>query len=372
MKKIIAITTSILVTSAMTFAQVTDAVLYHKDGQLDKAKEAIDEATSNEKQSTKTKTWFYSGAIYKDLAKAQPEPQKKYEYFTTSVNAFQKAIDLDNSEQFVGQSKDSRKEIYGLIFNEGVGFHNSNDFANAMKFDELAADVQIDDVSSRVNALINASIAAAQLNNMDKGIALNKKILELNPNDKETYLELILLHDKKGDDAAAMKYAETASAKFPEDKRFTNEVARLAIKSGNADEAIAKLKVASDKEPTNTLYLNKIAELYSELDKPKDAETYYKKALAVDPNNVDANYNLGSFYFNQAADYIKQMNDLDLNADPRKSADLRSKAMDNFNNCLPYYEKVYPQLSPEEKEKLKPSMEAAYIRLKKEDKIKDL
>ena len=369
MKKYILIGTALLI-GAIANAQsgeVTNAVLYHKNNDLAKAKTAIDNATNHEKTKEKSKTWYYSGVIYMDLAKKQTDLDAKHKHFSVAVESFQKAVDLNNSENFVGQAKKKREEIYGTIFNEGVGMHNSNDLENAMKYDELAASVQIDNMDNRVNALINASIAAGSLSLTDKGIELNKKVLELKPDDVDSYLELINLYDKKGDNDNAMKYAETGAGKFPQDKRFTNEVARLAIKSGKSDEAIKKLKEASAKDPKNTLYLNKLAELYDKTGDKKEAENYYLKAVEVEPTNVDANYNLGAFYFNEAVEYNNKINDLDLNASPKVRQDLNAKMKASFNKCIPYYEKAYPQLTPAEKENLKPSLMKAYIKVGRDE-----
>ena len=365
MKKIanIIIASAVSVSVFSQNGEVTNAVLYHKENQLDKAKTSIDNATKHEKTKENSKTWYYSGLIYMDLAKSQSDLVTKHFYYAEANKGFQKAIDLNEKESFVNQSKQKREELYGTIFNEGVAFHQAEDLENAVKFDELAADVQVENTESRVNALINASIAASALGKLDKGIELNKKILDLAPNDAETYLELVILHDKKGDDDKALEYAELGSNKFPEDKRFTNEVARLALKSGKEEDAVKKLKIASDKDPKNTLFLNKLAELYDKMGNKKEAENYYVKALEVDPTNVDANFNLGAFYFNEGVDYNNKMNELDLNASPKLRKELTDKMKASFNKCIPYYEKAYPQLTEQEKEMLKPSLMRAYIKV---------
>ena len=346
---------------------VTNAVLYHKEKQYDKAKADIDKATQHEKTSLKSKTWYYSGLIHMDMAVAKADLATKYDLFSKANTGFQKAIELNNSENFVNQAKGKTEELYGTIFNQGVALHQSEDMENAMKFDELASEVQIDNTQNRVNALINASIAASSIGNTDKAISLNEKILTLAPDDVDTYLELIILNDKKGDNDKALEYAEKASAKFPNDARFNNEVARLAVKSGKSDEAIKKLKAASDKDPKNTLYLNKLAELYDKTGDKKEAENYYKKAVDVDPSNVDANYNLGAFYFNEAVDYNNKMNELDLNASPKVRKELSDNMKASFNKCIPYYEKAYPQLNDAEKAGLKPSLMKAYIKVGRDE-----
>ena len=311
MKKHVLLSFALLI-GLIANAQLTDAILYHKNNQLPKAKEAIEKASKNEKVARKSKVWYYRGLINMDLAKGSEEATKKYELFNTANESFAKAITTNAGETWVSQSKGKVNELYSVIFNEGVGYHNAKDFENALKFDELAAMVEVKEVKNRVNALINATIAASELGLDDKRIELNKKILEIQPNDPEAYVELILLYDKKEDLDQALKYAEEGAKKFPKDNRFTNEEARLAIKSGKGDEAIAKLKAASEKEPENTIFLNKIADIYDQQGDKESAEKYYNKTLAIDANNIDANYNLGSLYFNKGATVQNEVNKMDL------------------------------------------------------------
>src|SRR4051812_9515687 len=53
---------------------VTNAILFHKEGKLDKAKELIDKAAIHEKTGLQGKTWYYKGLIYMDLIRSdKPE-----------------------------------------------------------------------------------------------------------------------------------------------------------------------------------------------------------------------------------------------------------------------------------------------------------
>ena len=48
----------------------TSAYMYMQNGQLDKAKESIDEAVQHEKTMTDPKTWLYRGMIYYEIARS--------------------------------------------------------------------------------------------------------------------------------------------------------------------------------------------------------------------------------------------------------------------------------------------------------------
>ena len=372
MKKslLIGIALSFTIAATAQSGAVTNAILYHKEKQYDKAKTEIDKATQHEKTSSKSKTWYYSGLINMDMASASSDMATKYDLFSKANEGFQKAIGLNEKETYVDLSKKKSEELFVAIFNQAIEFHGSSDLQNALKYDELASKIPVDNKENTTNALLNASIAASELKMFEKSIELNKAILDLKPTDekilKGTYLELSHIYGEELKDYdSALKYSEMGAEAFPDEKKFNNNVASYAIKSGKEDEAIEKLKKAAKNDPKNTLYLNKIGELYAELGKGDEALSYYKKVLDVEPKNINANFNIGAYYFNKAVDYNKKKQDLDLNSNPKERKELNQKMIDNFNLSIPYYEAIYPVLETgtADKEDCKKALMKAYIKV---------
>ncbi len=78
------------------------------------------------------------------------------------------------------------------------------------------------------------------------------------------------------------------------------------------------------------------------------AKASYNKALALDPNNINANYNMGILYYNQAVNLINQSDyDLDIVA----LNDVQDNSINLFKASLPFMEKAY-SLDPNRKETL--------------------
>ncbi|MGQ0827194.1 MAG: hypothetical protein ACT4ON_02240 [Bacteroidota bacterium] len=74
----------------------------------------------------------------------------------------------------------------------------------------------------------------------------------------------------------------------------------------------------------------------------------YAKVLALDPNNISANYNMGILYYNQAVDLINQSDyDLDIVA----LSDIQDNSITLFKESLPFMEKAY-SFDPNRKETL--------------------
>lgn len=80
----------------------------------------------------------------------------------------------------------------------------------------------------------------------------------------------------------------------------------------------------------------------------KLAKDMYNKILAIDPNNISANYNMGLLFYNQAVNLINQSDyDLDIVA----LNDIQDNSINLFKESLPFMEKAY-DLDPKRRETL--------------------
>lgn len=78
------------------------------------------------------------------------------------------------------------------------------------------------------------------------------------------------------------------------------------------------------------------------------AKDSYNKILAMDPNHIGANYNMGILYYNQAVNLISQSDyDLDIVA----LNDIQDNSINLFKESLPFMEKAY-ELGPKRRETL--------------------
>lgn len=78
------------------------------------------------------------------------------------------------------------------------------------------------------------------------------------------------------------------------------------------------------------------------------AKETYNKVLAIDPNNITANFNMGILYYTQAINLINQ---LDYAVDLRVLNDAQDNSLSLFRESLPFMEKAY-LLDPSRKETL--------------------
>ena len=116
-----------------------------------------------------------------------------------------------------------------------------------------------------------------------------------------------------------------------------------------------------------TLYGDPINRIYD----PDKAIASYQKALRINPNHYDANYNLGALYITLANELIVQANEITgVSKSELEQYDiLMIQSEEKFRTGLPYLEKAY-QLQPSED--VKTALLAIYKRLKMDSKLKGL
>ena len=101
----------------------------------------------------------------------------------------------------------------------------------------------------------------------------------------------------------------------------------------------------------------------------EEAENYYKKAIELNPDYFDANYNLGALYVNQAIEISKAANELPLNEE-KKYKELKDQETELLRKSLPYIEKA-DSLQPNDQYTLR-SLKDIYTRLGMMDKLKSI
>lgn len=225
--------------------------------------------------------------------------------------------------------------------------------------------------AERVNILLTS-------NRMDEAVASMKQLVEKDPNNAQNLLNLGILYDqqaqktdaqirklsdetKRGSDSkkklAAQKDALDAingeitrlSAKVKKEpknaeaKRQLSEVTkRQADTKASVATLEAQVKEDASKSAANADNEKQVAELKQKQSADrKQALDYYMKALAIDPSNYDANYSVGAYYYNEAAELNRQLGNLDVKEyQSAKGKELEGRVCGRFKKALPYFLKA--------------------------------
>ncbi|MFN8348614.1 MAG: tetratricopeptide repeat protein [Spirosomataceae bacterium] len=111
---------------------------------------------------------------------------------------------------------------------------------------------------------------------------------------------------------------------------------KVAWEEAKTELAKAKEELAKLGDPTA-----KIAELTTKQNAAREAaKEAYSKALAADPNNYDALFNMGVFYFNEAVEMKAVVDAMDMKDYNAKGKDIESKVCGKFKQSQPYFTKA--------------------------------
>lgn len=214
-------------------------------------------------------------------------------------------------------------------------------------------------------------------NRMDEAIAGMKQMVDKDPNNAQNLVNLSIVYNNmaaKSDEEVRKLEGETKksgnSAKQLADAKslletYNSEVTRLSagikkqpknvdLKRQLADvqkrvtdqkATIAGLETAAKEAAANAsateAAVKKVADLKQKINGDRANEkTYLEKAIAVDPNNYEANYQLGAFYFNDAVAMKREVDKMDMTEYNKNGKEMDGKVCGRFKQALPYFQKA--------------------------------
>ncbi|RDV16312.1 tetratricopeptide repeat protein [Pontibacter diazotrophicus] len=329
---------SISVASAQNSA-VNSAILNHKNGTLDKAQESIDKAIEHKKTKDKAKTWFYRGVIYQDMI-GNPIYGKMADDNTPTLvlESFDKAVELDGGNgEFAKQVPERKEQLYGQVLNQAVEFHNNQDWENAIEKYQLASKISPTDTT----AVLYAAYASTANQDYPAAIGFYDNLIEMGHTTEDVYKNKIqLMQATEASDEEVMNALASGLEKQPNSVYLMQEELRYYLKNDRAEEAMDKLDKAIAADPSNASLLAVKGNL---LERKKDldgATAIYKKAIEIEPNNFDANYNLGVLEFNKGADVNNRAAKMDYATYQKKGKALENEAKKHYQAAVPYFEKA--------------------------------
>ncbi|NVO29650.1 tetratricopeptide repeat protein [Hymenobacter lapidiphilus] len=362
MKKVLLtlVAAAALHTASAQNSAVTNAILYQRQGTLDKAKTEIDKAVTNEKTSGKAKTWFTRGEIYGDMVNS-PIYKKSLGTEDGAKIAFEsytKALSLDGKDGEYGKQAEAKLDgLYGMALNAGVESYNSKDFAKAMDAYRMAQQIKPQDTT----AYLYAAYAAEANENFAGAKEMYGKLQGIGYQSTQMYGRMLQIARQQKDDAAAMKVVQDALKAYPNNKGFMLEDLNMDLSAGRGKEALAKIDRAIAADPTNSnLYAVKGSLLDTDK-KPVEALTAYRKAVEIDPNNFDANFNIGIYNYNKAADFYTRASKMSLAEYQKSGKKLDSEGRKYFQDSLPYFEKAL-EVQPNDRGTMS-ALQKVYLRL---------
>ena len=343
-------------------------------GKLDIAKAEVDEAFKIDNKGKVTgaaKNWYLKGRIYKALYLDDSTEFKNLagdEALEVAMEAFNKVKSMEKeNSSYVIFSDQEISALYGSVLNKGAEKYNDNDYEGAYKDFMTALIVAPNDTTS----LLYGGVAAQQADMYDEALTCFQTLADNGDAEIDTYKTMIYLYrTEKEDLESVLKVVNQALEKFPQNKELVQEKITTLIMMERVDEAKSELETAINNDPTNSLYYYFLGYLYDFQEDYDNSIEQYKKAIELNPEYYEANYNLGVVYYNKARDIISELNNLSLDEFRKQEEDYSTRAAVYFNDALPYFEKAV-EINDEEIQLLE-TLAGVYIRLKMTDKAEAL
>lgn len=217
-------------------------------------------------------------------------------------------------------------------------------------------------------AFFSAYAATQMEDNTTAAIEELKRIKDVPFNQNEVYQLLALQYINSGDTVSYENTLKEAIDVVPQEPIFLTNLANILIIKGENDQALTFLNQLLEKDPTNPLVLSTMGQIYTEGKKDyKTGESYYLKAVELNPDSKEAIYGLAQVYFNQGADAINEANNI---TDQDKYTVALEKAKSFYTKALPYLEKVH-NLDPENTQ-FRTALYNVYYNLGMEDKMAEM
>jgi tetratricopeptide (TPR) repeat protein len=349
----------------------TSAFMYNKNGQYEKAMNAINEAIKHPKTENDAKTWMYRGEIYYNIAKDTSALINALapDAASISVESFKKTKSLDESKSLDGQIALYLINLTNIFYQKGAENFRSEDFNSAITNFSQAFDIaQLDDRFDTI-AAFNIGMSGVYSDQPEIAAEYMKKCVDVGFNDSRVYLYYAKAEKNMGDTTSAFKILEQGREIFPEDSKLQLEQAQLFLETGENEKLISSLKESIAADPENPNFYRIIGGTYEQMGDTESALKNYEIALELKPDFGDVIYNIGAIYVNRAAVLYNEANDLPLD-EMEKYNEIKEKAETNLNLALPFLEKSH-ELYPDDVDILN-SLKEAYKNLKLYDKLESL
>ena len=384
MKKVM-ILLAVLLTANVMMAQKkdrTDAFMYNKNGQYAKAMASIEKCVNHEqfagmKPNDQAQAWLYRAAIYQNIIQSGDEalmaqvPNALEIVYESLMNCMKNPEYLNDNKQEIYQRVGNVMNTY---YTKGADDYNTGKFAEAAPMFKKAYDIAKSLGSSDANDMLNfAATSALRAEDYATALGYFNELKNNGVDGVDVYKHLAACYNGMGDSENAMAMINAGLEKDPSDASLIVEKVNAYMKEGKTVEAVEDINKLLALDPQNAQLLFVLGTIYGD-ENNKDvydtekAKKYYEDAIEINPDYYDAIYNLGALYITMSNKLKTEANELPLNK-VKEYNDLVKQAEDLVRTGLPYVKKAYEtQPTPEVKSVLK----TMYVQLKMNEEAKAL
>lgn len=353
MKRIVLI--GLMFLAGTLFAQnskVTTGVMKIESGKFSEGVQSIETGLAGGvKEKVIPKAYFYLAKGYAGMMGDTAVMNNNPEIVFKAKEAVVKTKETDIKGKYVKSLVLIEDNIHRVMFNQGATFYNNKDYAKSLPYLKGAQELVPD------NVLYNLLLGYAQVSLNDTASAIKslKGTIDiwngmepaardsgLSDNILSTNLMLATLYNMyEKAPRKALDVLAAARKEYPTNEDLRNT--ELSIYQQNPDlfdEAQEKFEKALKEDPKNkNVKLAYAALLTQNGNKDKGLELY-NDVLESDPDNYQANVNVGAFFINEAVTAQKEYADTP-STEEDKLAELETKFLDLLRKAYPHMQKAH-------------------------------
>ena len=363
----------------------TDAFMYNKNGQYEKAMASIDKCVNHEqflgmKPNDQSQAWLYRAAIYQNVIQSGDEalmakaPNALEVVYESLMNCMKNPEFLEDNKQEIYQRVGSVMTTY---YTKGADDYNAGKFAEAAPMFKKAYDIAKSLGSADANEMLNlAATSALRAEDYNTALAYFTEVKNNGTETAELYRHLAACYNGLGNAEQAMAMINAGLEKDPSDANLILEKVNAYLKEGKGAEAVQDLTKLLELDPNNAQLLFVLGTIYGDesnegLYDTDKARQYYEQALSIKPDYYDAIYNIGVLYTTMANKYIEQANEI--TGFSKKEQDQYNSLIEQGNELLrtglPYLKQAYDAQPSDD---VKNVLRSIYVKLNMMEEVKAL
>jgi tetratricopeptide (TPR) repeat protein len=248
--------------------KISSAEISLREGNLELAKQDIDEAALSSSTSNSPYMYKVRGDVYYAIARDTLYAHLDPEAAKVSMNSFiacMNADKLEKRQKYLPDALAAIPEAGVMVYLKAYAYYSDKNYAKSLEFWQVLLDGFNADTTERIAKRLQVAkndvvqnCANMAIKMEDKATA--QKYLNMMINDPKylspnAYLQMSFMMMEAGDTTKALEIIDKGRKKIPDNKDLFNQELGIYTALGKTNLMIKKLSEVIENEPNNTLYL---------------------------------------------------------------------------------------------------------------------
>mgnify|MGYP006281783929 CR=1 FL=1 len=356
--------------------KVSSALNLAESGELQKAKDAIDEALEGETTKEWPKTYYALGRVAQTMWETGFE-SKNEKLMTTWDNqlvhayeSYLKSIEMDDGSSMKNLVVIQLPALANDFLNWAAEEFEKENFGKSTLAFETLLDIQQSDIyMGTVDTVVvyNTALAAYNAADYDKALEYLDWSIELEYGETTPFLLKYQAYMEQNNLDGAEEALRNAYDAYPKNEQVLLTLIQFFIDNDKRQEALDYLDVAIEDAPDNPQLYYARGVMHMQAEDYEKALESLKKAIELDDTSYESYYNAGVCYYNMASNMFDEANNI---MDPEEYNAAIEEAKEVFAKAIPYMERAL-ELKPNDYETMV-SLKELYYRLQMTEKYNDI